>query len=133
MGNRLSGSSTGSQAAESVIPFAPAGKSAVPNDADQLDLAGRTILSLLNKAAGAAEESSRQALNLAQKFSQQLRASENRIVELEREVRHHQDRADRAEQWMHRIYMELEERFFAPDLRASAADGTTRPIRRSAQ
>ena len=98
MGNRLIGS-TGSQAAETVIPFAPAPKSAVPNDADQLDLAGRTILSLLNKAAGAAEENSRQAINIAQKFSQQLRASEDRIAALEGEVRHHQDRADRAEQW----------------------------------
>jgi len=130
MGDRLSGSSTGLQAAESVIPFAPAGKSAVPNDADQLDLAGRTILSLLKKAAGAAEENSRQALNLAQKFSQQLRASEDRIAELEREVRHHQVRADRAEQWLHKIYTELEERFFAS--RASATDEPTRLTRRSA-
>jgi hypothetical protein len=125
MGNRLSGG-TGSQAAETVIPFAPAGKSPVPNDADQLDLAGRTILSLLNKAAGAAEENSRQALNLAQKFSQQLRASEDRIAELELEVRHHQDRADRAEQWLHKIYTELEERFFSPNTSHSAADGPSR-------
>jgi hypothetical protein len=129
MGNRLNGSNIGLQAVESVIPFAPAGKSAVANDADQLDLAGRTILSLLNKAAGAAEENSRQALNIAQKFSQQLRASEDRIAELEREVRHHQVRADRAEQWLHKIYTELEERFFASDLRA---DEPTRPTRRSA-
>jgi len=131
MGNRLSGS-TGSQAAETVIPFAPAAKSAVPNDADQLDLAGRTILSLLSKAAGVAEESSRKALNLAQKFSQQLRASEDRIAQLEGEVRHQQDRADRAEQWLHRIYTELEERFFGSDARRGAADGPARPIRRSA-
>ena len=131
MGNRLSGS-TGSHAAETVIPFAPAGKSAVPNDADQLDLAGRTILSLLNKAAGAAEENSRQALNLAQKFSQQLRASEDRIAELEGEVRHHQERADRAEQWLHRIYTELEDRFFGSDARRGAVDGPARPVKRSA-
>jgi hypothetical protein len=131
MGNRLSGG-IGSQAAETVIPFAPAGKSPVANDADQLDLAGRTILGLLNKAAGAAEENSRQALNLAQKFSQQLRASEDRIAELEAEVRHHRDRADRAEQWLHKIYTELEERFFGPDSGAGGTDRHTRPIRRSA-
>jgi len=127
MGNRLS-VSAGAKAAETVIPFAPTGRSAVPNDADQLDLAGRTILGLLNKAAGVAEENSRQALNLAQKFSQQLRAFEDRIAALEDEVRHHQDRADRAEQWLHRIYTELEERFFGSDARRGAAEGFARRL-----
>ena len=37
-----------------------------PNDGDQLDSAGRAILNLLHKAAGAAEANSRQALETAQ-------------------------------------------------------------------
>jgi hypothetical protein len=56
---------------ESVVPFAP--KNAASNDADQLDRAGETILQLLHKAAGVAEENSRHALDVAQKLSYQLR------------------------------------------------------------
>ena len=58
----------------------------MPADADQLDKAGQTILSLLHKAAGVAEENSRHALDMAQKLSHQLRAAENRIAELEAEL-----------------------------------------------
>ena len=47
---------------------------------------------------------------MAQKLSHQLRAAEDRIAELEAEVAAHQDRADRAEQWLHKVYTEIEER-----------------------
>ena len=65
---------------ESVVPFAP--KNAASNDADQLDRAGQTILQLLQKAAGVAEENSKHALDMAQKLSHQLRAAEDRVAEL---------------------------------------------------
>jgi endonuclease III len=94
---------------ESVVPFAP--KNAASNDADQLDKAGQTILKLLHKAAGVAEENSRHALDMAQKLSHQLRAAEDRIAELEAEVGLYRDKADRAEQWLHKVYTEIEERF----------------------
>ena len=80
--------------AKSVIPFTPAAKSAAPHGVDQLDKAGQTILGLLHKAAGAAEANSQHALEIAQKLSHQLRAAEDRIAEL----------ADRAEQWLHKVY-----------------------------
>jgi len=96
---------------ETVIPFAPAAKQAGSNDADQLDAAGQTILRLLHKAAGVAEANSQHALEMAQKLSHQLRASEDRIAELEAEVRIYQDRTERAEQWLHKIYTDVEERF----------------------
>jgi hypothetical protein len=48
---------------ESVIPVAP--KNAAPDNADQLDQAGQTILKLLHKAAGVAEANSKQALDMA--------------------------------------------------------------------
>ena len=92
-----------------MVPFAP--KNAVPNDGDQLDNAGQTILRLLHKAAGVAEANSQQALEMAQKLSHQLRAAENRIAELEAEVGIYQDKADRAEQWLHKVYTEIEDRF----------------------
>jgi hypothetical protein len=65
-----------------VIPFARD----APNDADQLDKAGQTILQLLHRAAGVAEENSRHVVETAQKLSHQLRAAEDRIAELEAEV-----------------------------------------------
>ena len=99
------------QGSDSVIPFAPAARSSGANDADQLDTAGQTILRLLHKAAGVAEANSQHALDMAQKLSHQLRAAEDRIAELEADVQTYQERADRAEQWLHKIYTDVEERF----------------------
>ncbi len=115
-------------ASESVIPFTPAAKTASPPDsADQLDIAGKTILRLLQKAAGVAEANSQQALEMAQKLSHQLRAAENRIAELEAEVGIYQDKADRAEQWLHKVYTEIEDRFLRQD---NAPRGMTGSLQR---
>ena len=100
---------------ESVIQFAPPAKKAAPDRADQLDTAGQTILGLLHKAAGVAEANSQHALEMAQKLSHQLREAEDRIAELEAEVGVYQERADRAEQWLHRVYTEIEDRFLRQD------------------
>ena len=117
---------------ETVISFAPAAKSAGSNDADQLDIAGRTILSLLNKAASVADENSQYALDMAQKLSHQLRAAENRIAELEADVRYYQGRCERADQWLHKIYSEIEERFLKPDDKSRAGVLPGRPVERRA-
>jgi len=73
----------------------------------QLDLAGQAILSLLHKAADAAEANSQQALQRAQQVSNQLRAAEDRIAALEVELQLNRDRADRAEGWLSKISTEL--------------------------
>jgi TolA-binding protein len=78
---------------DSVIPFAPA---STPAHADQLDRAGQTVLQLLNKAAGVAEENSRHAIGLAQELSHKLRAAEGRIAELEGQAAAYQEQAERA-------------------------------------
>ena len=91
-----------------VIQF---GRDASKPDRDQLDAAGQTILQLIHRAAGCAEENSRHALEMAQKLSHQLRAAEDRIAELEAEVDTYREKADRAEQWLHRVYTEIEDRF----------------------
>jgi|ERR1700733_10944726 predicted ribosome quality control (RQC) complex YloA/Tae2 family protein len=90
---------------ESVVPDTGS------NSGDQLDKAGQSILRLLHKAAGVAEENSRHAVDMAQKLSHQLRAAEHRIAELEAEAEAYRDRAERAEQWLHKVYTEIEERF----------------------
>jgi chromosome segregation ATPase len=90
---------------DAVIPFAP------ETESDQLDKAGQTILTLLHRAAGTAEQNSKQALETAQTLSQQLQDAERQIAELQADVRYHEDRADRAEQWLHKIYTEIDNRF----------------------
>jgi hypothetical protein len=100
---------------ETVIPFAPA---ATSGNADQLDRAGQTILQLLNKAAGVAEENSRNAIEMAQRLSDKLRAAEGRIADLEAEAAAYQEQAQRAEQWLHRVYTEIEERFLRQEQNA---------------
>jgi hypothetical protein len=112
---------------DSVIPFAPGAKSAAPANAD-LDKAGQTILGLLHKAAGVAKSNSQRALELAQKFSHQLRAAEDRIAELEAEVENHREKADRAEQWLHKVYTEIEDRFLRQD--HARRRGTDAPTQR---
>ena len=104
-------SRSGAYESETVVAFSPGAKDATPDGVDQLDKAGQTILKLLHKAAGVAEENSRHALDIAQKLSHQLRAAEDRIAELEAEVELYRDTADRAEQWLHKVYTEIEERF----------------------
>ena len=99
----------GGHESDSVVPFAP--KNAAPNNADQLDRAGQTILQLLHKAASVAEANSKHALDTAQKLSHQLRAAEDRIAELEAEVQIYQEKSDRAERWLHKVYTEIEDRF----------------------
>ena len=96
---------------ESVVPFAQAYNDTGSNSEDQLDQAGQSILRLFHKAAGVAEESSRHALDMAQKLSHQLRAAERRIAELEAEIEAYRNRAERAEQWLHKVYTEIEDRF----------------------
>ena len=94
-----------------VIRFAPAPNN-VPGDVDQLDKAGETILQLVHKAASVAEQNSSRALTMAQKFSDQLRSAEDRIAELETESATYREKAHRAEQWLHTVYTEIEDRFF---------------------
>jgi hypothetical protein len=106
---------------EPVSSFAPKVKDRA--QADQLDAAGASILRLIHKAAGVAEQNSLHALDMAQKLSKQLSAAESRIAELEAEVAGHRDRADRAERWLHKVYTEIEDQFMRKDAGASSQQG----------
>jgi hypothetical protein len=112
-----------------VIPLARGERTSTSDDADQLDKAGQTVLQMLHRAAGIAEENSRHALETAQKLSHQLRAAEDRIAELEAEIASYQERAERAEQWLHRVYTEIEDRFLRQD---DGRRSMQRPARRRA-
>ena len=89
-------SNNGADAPKAVVPFGPKlnGKSEAGNE---LDRAGQAILGALHQAAGVVEAKCQQAVEKTHKLSAQLRAAEDRIRELEAKVRHHEERADRAE------------------------------------
>jgi hypothetical protein len=46
-------------------------------------------------------------------MSAELRSAEDRIKELEALARHHEVRAERAEQWLYQISVEIEQRLFS--------------------
>jgi hypothetical protein len=58
---------------------------------------------------------SQTAFETTDDLSAQLRASEERIRELEAKVRLLKDRADRAEKWVYKIWVETEQKFFGGD------------------
>jgi DNA repair ATPase RecN len=115
------------QVARSRVADAAAVFDAEPNDSmshgDSLDDAGQTIVSMIDQAAGMAEDNIRRALDAVQRISQQLQAAEDRIKELEGRARYYQGRAERAEDWLRQISTEIEQRFFRKeeDRRASGS------------
>jgi hypothetical protein len=78
---------------------------------DKLDAAGHSILQLIGKAAGITEEYTQDVVKAAEKVARELHAARDRIAELEEELLVHRDRADRAEQWLDKIYKEIDEKF----------------------
>jgi ABC-type transporter Mla subunit MlaD len=111
---------SGSGAKDAVIPIPLAPKlNARPNTNDSLEQAGDLILDMVRQAADNAQASYQEAAETTRKLSAQLRAAEDRIRELEAKGRHHEDRADRAERWLHHVAVEIEEKFFGRDKAAS--------------
>jgi len=94
-----------------IIPFAPTNREP-RDDSDPMDRSGQAIVVLLQQAADTANTNCERALELAHKLSMQLRTAEDRIKELESDIRHYHDRAQRAEKWLARIYKDIEEKFF---------------------
>ena len=104
-------SDRGSGPTEAVIPLAPK-LNARSDPNDPLEKAGHLILDMVRQAAVNAEANYQQAVEMSGKLSAQLRGAEDRIRELEAKVRQHEDRADRAERWLHQVSVEIEQKFF---------------------
>ena len=83
------------------------------DDGDPVDESGKAIITLLKEAADTARATCLQAVSAAQKASNG--AAEDRIKELELEIRQHYDRVTQAEKWLARIHHEIEEKFFGPN------------------
>jgi hypothetical protein len=60
-------------------------------------------------------QDSQRGFETSDDLSGQLRAAEERIRELEANVRLLEDRADRAERWVYKIWVEIEQKFFGGD------------------
>ena len=84
------------------------------SDANMLEESGQAIVEKIRQAAALSNENCDRALDLAHKLSIQLRAAEDRIYQLEAEVKQLQDRAARAEKWLQLIEKEIEEKLIAP-------------------
>jgi hypothetical protein len=77
---------------------------------DQSESVGQTILRLLHEAADETETDCRRSVETAHKLSHQLHAAQDRIAELEAEIRLYREKAERAERWLSRISNEIEDR-----------------------
>ena len=101
------------RAPEKVIPFAPSPREQTrPSDGDPIDRSGLAIVGMLQQAVDLAQQNCERAMDIAHKLSLKLREAEDRIAQLEGDVRVYQERATRAEKWMNRIQAEIEDRFF---------------------
>jgi hypothetical protein len=94
---------------------------APPVDSGQLDSAGHVVLKLLHKGAGPAEAISQIALETSRQLANQLRAAQNRNAELETEVRLYREKSERAEEWLRKISVEIEDRLIAKSGNATTA------------
>jgi hypothetical protein len=97
-----------------VVRFAPAPKEDIPNDNDAVEISGQAIIALLKEAADIANETCERAMDTAHQLAIKLRATEDRVKELETDVRQYQVRATQAEKWLLRIHKEIEDRFYGP-------------------
>jgi peptidoglycan hydrolase CwlO-like protein len=92
----------------SVIPYAPKQKS-TGSGTDIVDRAGNAILEFVKDAGETAEAELQEVREAAEYLADQLRSANDQINDLEAEVRHHQARADRAEEWLRQISSEIED------------------------
>jgi hypothetical protein len=98
--------------AEQVAEFAS--KEEERFDGDPLEQSGLAIVAMLQEAAELSNDTCEHAEALADELSRDLRAAEDRINQLEAEIKHFHDRAARAESWLHLIRKELDEKLIAP-------------------
>jgi predicted nucleic acid-binding Zn-ribbon protein len=81
---------------------------------ESIDQAGQSLLALIKDAANFSKESIERAMTMAHRVSHELRAAEERIRQLEADIKHLESRAMRAEQWLEVIKNEIEVKLVAP-------------------
>jgi chromosome segregation ATPase len=99
-------------APEAVRKFAP--KRNAHSNKHPTDQAGEALIGMLQEAAKISNESYDRVMDLVHDLTQQLRAAEDRIGQLERDIDHYRARASGAEQWLNRIQQEIEQNLIGP-------------------
>jgi hypothetical protein len=95
-----------------VLRFAP--RQVRRDEGDPVDNAGHALVAMLQEAANISKENVERAMTMAHKLSLQLRAAEDRISELQAEMKCLENRALRAEQWLKTIKTEIEDKLIGP-------------------
>jgi predicted nucleic acid-binding Zn-ribbon protein len=91
---------------KTVIPYAPKQKSTASET--DMDRAGNAILEFVKHAGETVEAELQELREAAEYLADKLRAANDQINDLEADVRRHQARADRAEEWLREISSEIE-------------------------
>lgn len=94
-----------------VARFAPARRGRPEQTRNNVGDTGGAIIDLLAQAADLTHENAARAAETARRLAMDLRAAEDRIRALEDHARLLEERAIRAEQWLARIYDEIDARF----------------------
>jgi hypothetical protein len=84
------------------------------NESDPIDEVGHALVGMLKDAAALSQQNVDRAMTMAHQLSMQLRASEDRIQQLEREIENLESRARRAEGWLQAIKQEIEDKLLGP-------------------
>ena len=101
-----------SQETSEVLTFAP--RQRIRNESDPIDQAGQALVGMLKDAAALSQQNVERAMTMAHQLSMQLRASEERIQQLESEIENLESRARRAEGWLQAIKQEIEDKLLGP-------------------
>ena len=81
---------------------------------EPIDQAGHAVIGMLKEAADISKDNVQRAMTMAHRFSLELRSAEDRIRDLEAEIKRLESRATRAEQWLGTIKKEIEDTLIAP-------------------
>jgi uncharacterized protein YceH (UPF0502 family) len=97
---------------DQVPGLAPKGKPR--DDGDLMDQLAREVVAMLQRIANLWSDNCDRAMTVAHNVSVQLRATEDRINQLQAEIEQFKDRAVRAEGWLQVIQKEIEEKLIVP-------------------
>ena len=94
-----------------VMELAP--KQKASQESDPINEMGGAVIALLREAANSSNENVDRAMSMAHKLAIQLRAAEDRIADLQKEVEGLQSRVTRAEWWLTTIKEDIQDKLIA--------------------
>lgn len=99
---------------DNILNIGNASREQARNEPNSAQRSGQAIISLLQQAADVAKRNEERAKAQAVHLAEELRASEERYRQMEARLRHFEARAAEAENWLLRIYDEIQDRLIEP-------------------